>query len=142
MFAAAPEFIQQPVDLQRLQGETAVLNCSATSEPVHSVRWTRGDTVIAQYLSPDDQESSVLAFNRLNNTQRNVSVTTVSNIRLADLGEFYGQLTIVDTSLADGQNYTCTVSNVHGSLSATASLTVQGSSTHLIILLQVFIVCF
>ena len=108
-----------------------MLNCSASSEPVHSIRWMRGGIVIAQYLSPNDQESSVLAFDRLNSTLRNVSVTTVDNIQLAGLGEFYGQLTIVNTSLSDGQNYTCTVSNVHGTLTATASLTVQGLTTYL-----------
>lgn len=126
LITAAPEFIQIPVDLQRLQGETAVFVCNATADPIHSVRWERGGSVIAQFLSPNDRESSVLAFARLNNTQRNVSVTTSSNIQLAGLGESYGQLTITNTSLVDGQNYTCIVSNIHGTLSATASLTVQG----------------
>lgn len=126
MSTAAPEFVQRPMDLQRLQGETAVFNCSATAEPIHSVRWERGGVTIAQFLSPDDQESSVMAFDRLNVTQRNISRTTVSNIQLAGLGDSYGQLTINNTNLVDGQNYTCIVSNVHGTLSATASLTVQG----------------
>ena len=104
-----------------------MFNCSATSEPIHSVRWERGGITIAQFLSPDDQESSVMAFDRLNVSQRNTSMTTVNNIQLAGLGESYGQLTIINTNLVDGQNYTCIVSNVHGTLSATASLTVQGT---------------
>ena len=128
---AAPEFIVRPMNLEVLQGETAVFTCSAMAEPIHSVRWEREGMVIAQFLSPDDRDSSVEAFARLNSTQRNVSVINpaISNIQLAGLGASYGQLTIFNTSLVDARNYTCTVHNVHGEQSATVTLTVQGQST-------------
>ena len=119
------------MSLERLQGETAVFTCSAMAEPIHSVRWEREGMVIAQFLSPDDHDSSVETFARLNSTQRNVSVINpaISNIQLAGLGASYGQLTIFNTSLVDAQNYTCTVHNVHGKRSATVILTLQGQPT-------------
>ena len=107
-----------------------MFNCSAMAEPIHSVRWERGGSVIAQFLSPDDSMNNVAAFARLNSTERNVSVINpaIKNIELAGLGDSYGRLTISNTSLVDAGNYSCTVSNVHGTLTATATLTVQGVS--------------
>lgn len=110
------------------QGETARFDCNAMAEPIQSVRWEREGVVIAQFLSPDDRERSVEAFCRLQCTQlqRNVSVTIEDRIQLAGLGASYGQLTIVNTNSSDARGYTCYVGNVYETLSAGATLTVQG----------------
>ena len=125
---AAPVFLEEPEDQQTLSGDTAVFNCSAHADPSHSLRW-EGDNgmVIAEYLSPDGDNSSVQAFARLA-TERGVSVTyNNSKYHLAGQdSEFYGQLMVFDTDLSDAHNFTCIVGNVHGSLSVTVRLTVQG----------------
>ena len=129
--AAAPVFLEEPISQQRLSGDTAVFNCSAHADPTHSLRWERQDgTVIAEYLSPDDDDSSVEAFAKLANisTERGVNVTkNISKYHLAGAdSDLFGQLMIFDTGLADAANYTCIVANVHGSLEVTVLLTVQG----------------
>ena len=102
--------------------------CSATSEPMHSVRWEREGVVIAQFLSPDDRTSTIEKFCRLNcdQLQRNTSVTIDNKIVLAGVGNAYGQLTIREANRTDAREYTCIIANTHGSLSASARLTVQG----------------
>ena len=105
-----------------------MFNCSAYADPSHSVQWEGVDgMVIAEYLSPDGDNGSVQAFARLT-AKRGVSVTyNNSKYHLAGQdSEFYGQLMVFDTDLSDAHNYTCTVGNVHGELSVTVRLTVQG----------------
>ena len=128
---AAPEFLEKPSDTNVRQGETAVFACSATAEPVHSVRWEREGVVIAQFLSPDDQRSTIEIFCKLNcdQLQRNTSVTVEDKIELAGLGDNYGRLTITNANRTDAREYTCFITNVHGNLTASARLTVQGLQT-------------
>ena len=45
-----------------------------------------------------------------------------------ETSQLYGQLIIYNTVLNDATNYTCTISNVHGTIASTASLTVQGKN--------------
>ena len=129
---AAPVFLQAPTNSSQLQGKTAVFNCSAVAEPLHSIRWEINGKPIAQYLSPDDREDSVLNFAKLNSTETGVNVT-INDTKYLLMGEgpLYGQLTILNTDLNDALRYTCIVANVHGNLSATASLTVQGMLVYL-----------
>ena len=105
-----------------------MFDCNAMAEPIQSVRWEREGVVIAQFLSPDDREQSVEAFCRLQcaQLQRNVSVIIDDRIQLAGLGDTLGQLTIFNTSSSDARGYTCFVGNVYETLSARATLTVQG----------------
>ena len=126
--SAAPIFLQLPQASSRLQGETAVFNCSAVADPVHSIRWEKEGVTIAQYLSPQDKEYSISRFSRLfNSTERGVNLTLDDNkYRLKGEGPLYGQLIILNVNLSDARNYTCVVGNVHGQLSASVSLTVQG----------------
>ena len=117
-----------PQASSRLQGETAVFNCSAVADPVHSIWWEKEGETIAQYLSPQDKEYNISQFSRLfNSTETGVNLTQdVSKYRLKGEGPLYGQLIILNVNLNDARNYTCVVGNVHGQLSASASLTVQG----------------
>ncbi len=110
-----------------LSGSTAEFTCNAISEPLHSIRWLRDDTIIAQYLSPQDRPENVKEFARLNNTVTGIS-TVIDNTKyqLAGEGLLYGQLTVMDTVLDDGRMYTCIANNIHGNISASASLLVQG----------------
>ena len=129
MHVAAPEFLERPSPTNVRQGETAVFACSATAEPVHSVRWEREGVVIAQFLSPDDQRSTIENFCKLNcdRLQRNTSVTVEDKIKLAGFGDSnFGQLTITNANRTDAREYTCFITNIHGNLTASARLTVQG----------------
>ncbi len=119
-------FVQVPVDQDRLQEETAIFQCSAVSDPSYSIRWEKGSETIAEYLSPEDRLESVLAFATLSNTTGQNITKDGSKYRLAGNGSNFGQLTIFNSMLTDEDVYTCTVSNVHGALSASATLTVQG----------------
>ena len=83
---------------------------------------------IAQFLSTQDRESNIVSFTGLNTTERGKSIST-NDSKYSLKGEnstLYGQLTIFNTDLNDAGNYTCVVSNVHGTIMAIASLTVQG----------------
>lgn len=126
--SAAPIFLQLPQASSRLQGETAVFNCSAVADPVHSIWWEKEGVIIAQYLSPQDKEYNISRFSILFiSTERGVNLTLDDNkYRLKGEGPLYGQLIILNVNLSDARNYTCVVGNVHGQLSASVSLTVQG----------------
>ena len=117
---------------QTLRGGIAVFNCSAHADPTHSLRWEREGIPITEFLSPDDDDSSVEAFAKLANvsTERGVSVVkNSSKYHLAGMdSDLYGQLMIFDTEINDTQNYTCIIANGHGNLSVTVPLTVQGKS--------------
>ena len=132
---AGPVFTERPVDSSRLQGENGIFNCSAISEPVYSIRWEIEGATIAQYISTEARDSTVDRFNRLipnsNGTAaiKGVNITTNSSKYTIDGNETsstYGQLMIYNTILNDATNYTCIITNVHGNISTSASLTVQG----------------
>ena len=129
-FSAPPVFVQKPQDISVLSGSSATYTCNATSEPLHSIRWQREESVIAQYLSPHDRLESVDEFARLNSTVTGVPIVIDdTKYQLAGEGLLYGQLTVMNTVLDDGRLYTCIASNVHGNVSASASLLVQGIYT-------------
>lgn len=78
--------------------------CGATSEPTHTVTWLKGGSII-----PND--------------------TVKYDIREVDgdmSRERISILTIINTVMADTDDYTCVVSNVHGSQNHSAHLEVQG----------------
>lgn len=61
---------------------------------------------------------------------RGVPVTLNNDkYRLEGNGSLFGQLTIFNTGRDDSSNYACVIGNVHGTIEATASLTVQGNAT-------------
>ena len=120
-----------PENLNVLSGRPAVFACNATSEPLYSIRWEREGLVIAQYLSPQDVPDSVNAFARLNSTETGVAtVIDDSKYLLEGEGSLYGQLMVLDTVLDDAREYTCYISNVHGNISTSATLLVQGLLKH------------
>ena len=127
-------FVVRPTNQRTLRGQPAVFNCSGISEPGYSIRWEKIENdrnlTIAQYLSLDDTDESVMRFstNGLNSTtDRGVAVTL--NDAKYQLERNGSQLTINDTGLNDSSDYTCIIGNVHGTIEASASLTVQGNAT-------------
>ena len=125
--AAAPVFIEVPTDASTLSGQPVIFQCNASSDPLYSIRWERDGSPIAEFLSPYDRSDSVFKFARINSSIIGVPVVTDSDkYRLEGEGPFFGQLTVMNVVLDDARTYTCHVSNVHGSLSASATLLVQG----------------
>ena len=137
---AAPVFTVRPVDSSRLQGEAAIFNCSATSEPVHSIHWEREGVTIAYYVSNEARGYTVERFNDSihSNTSTNMLPAVIKGVNATingskyvlngdETSQLYGQLIIYNTVLNDATNYTCTISNVHGTIASTASLSVQGN---------------
>ena len=126
-FSAAPVFVTVPTNEDRLQEETAVFRCSAVSEPLYSIRWEKDGIPIAEFLSSEDNLENVYNFARINNTiGTNVTIDD-DKYRLDGInGMDFGQLTIFNSMLSDQDVYTCRISNIHGSLNASATLTVQG----------------
>jgi hypothetical protein len=124
---APPVFTQKPRDASRLRGETATFNCSAIAEPVHSIRWEREGETIAESLSTQDGQEFIDSFTRLNTTERGQN-TTIDKAKYMLEGEgspLYGQLTIFNTNLNDVGDYTCILANTHGTIMASANLSVQ-----------------
>ena len=116
-----------------------MFNCRGLSEPTYSIRWEQRtpneNITIAQYLSEDDRNESVAGFNMdgLNSTiDRGVNFTiNDTKYSLEGNGSLFGQLTIRDTGLNDSSDYACVIGNTHGTIEATASLTVQGNNAML-----------
>ena len=129
-------FVVRPTDQRTLRGEEAVFSCSGISEPAYSIRWEKREDnqnrTIAQYLSPEDTDDSVMRFNvnGLNSTGDRGENVTLDDMKyqLEGNGSLFGQLTIFDTGLNDSSDYTCIIGNVHGTIEASASLTVQGNA--------------
>lgn len=81
-----------------IEGQNAVFQCDAVSEPVHITNWTLNGILLTtsdQYLVEGED--------------------TVSS-----------NLTVFNVSLSDEGEYLCSASNVHGNASASAVLRVQG----------------
>lgn len=124
-------FVEVPSNLDRLQEETAIFKCNATSEPLYSIRWEKGNEPIAEFLSPDDTLDSVSNFRRLNGSIGS-NVTKSNKYSLTGNNEIeFGQLTIYNSSLSDEDTYTCFIANVHGQSNASATLTVQGTHVYI-----------
>lgn len=100
--AAASEIITFPNDTNVLEGANAVLVCSATSEPTHTVQWLKDGV----QLSLTEKYS-------------------LSSNSGTDEREVVSTLVVINATMYDTGNYTCQVSNIHGSQSATAHLEVQ-----------------
>ena len=98
---AAPEIIESPQNDNVLQGANTTLNCNATSEPTHSVIWSKNNMVI--------------------NITDKYSISNSSFSR-----SLSSSLTIHNVDMGDTANYTCTVTNVHGNQTATAYIEIQG----------------
>lgn len=94
-------------DTAVLERENATFVCSATSEPTHTVEWLVGNTLL------DVNSEKYTIKNRPGDLDR----------------EFVSTLSVSNTTLDDVGDYTCNVSNIHGSQSATAHLEVQGNSS-------------
>lgn len=117
---AAPNLTVFPVDSNILMGYDGSFRCGATSEPFHSVTWLKG----------------------LTTTITNDTVKYVISEVYDDLSrEKVSVLTIMDTVMADTDDYTCIVSNVHGTQNHSAHLEVQGK-TCVFIYVAKYVCCF
>ena len=89
-----------------LLNSNASLTCGATSEPAHSVQWLKGEEEIGD-------DSIKYTISQMNGVEEREKVSI---------------LTILYAGMVDTGDYTCNVSNVHGSQSHTASVEVQGDN--------------
>ena len=105
-YAAAPKIIAPPQSSSVLQGSIARLICNATSESTYTVTWLKNDYVI--------------------NVTENAQNYSLSNNSSSSGLSLSSYLTIHNVTMADTANYTCTVTNIYGTQSATAYLEVQG----------------
>ena len=90
-----------PLNEERLERDTAVFNCSASAEPLHSVQWFFDEMLLTT-----------------NDTKYTIDVNSSS--------PYYGRLMVHNVNQNDTGQYTCEVSNVHGNATASANLQVQG----------------
>ena len=88
----------------------ATLTCGATSEPTHTVKWLKGDTELT-----DDGTNYIISQMEGERERESVSLLSVLNTMMNDTGD-----------------YTCVVTNTHGSQNHTAHLEVQGSNSNYI----------
>ena len=93
-----PEFIEQPQDVNVVEGQTATIVCEVTAAPNASFSWEKDGTPIQlgqkiRLDSPTPEEGNLV----------------ISNVNLSDVG-----------------SYSCNASNKHGFVSASAMLDVQG----------------
>ena len=91
--------------MSQLEGLGVAFQCVASSEPLHSVQWYFMDNLLR-----NDAKYS---------------------IESSDSSPLYGQLTISSVDMNDAGDYVCVVANIHGNDTASATLTVQGSSTRM-----------
>ena len=104
--SAAPEIVGFSNDTDILEGNNIALVCAATSEPTHAVQWRKDGVPI----TPTAKYS-------INNTEG------------TDERELVSTLMVFNASMLDTGNYTCHVSNIHGSQTATTHVKVQSEST-------------
>jgi hemicentin len=111
VFAAGPVILQAPLNQEVIFGTDVQLNCTSSSEPLHSVTWIFNNTIeIASY----------------NTTLGSVFTSSSTKYTLDDpSSDSYGLLTISNVTLSDAGIYTCTVSNIHETASAAAVLQIQ-----------------
>ena len=90
---APPEITEVPVDMRVPEGVSLTFQCAAVSDPVPSFQWHFNDAVLT------------------NSNKYSISVASdMSN------------LTLHDVSPSDVGDYICYVTNIHGSVAATAQL--------------------
>lgn len=109
-FIAGPVITVPPVNTNVLQSHNAVLNCTVTGEPVPVVNWYRDATMINQ------------------STKYSIEFSN-SSIR-----EYISTLTINNVVMMDTNDYTCSATNIHSNVNATAHVEVQGKIFPLVIL--------
>ncbi len=96
---ASPTIHQVPSDVNKLEGRSVTFSCNVTGEPQPSLQWELGAIVL---------ENNTRLFE--------ISETSVN-----------GTLTVHDVGLMDAGIYSCIATNVHGTISASATLQVQGN---------------
>ena len=101
---AAPNITIFPTNIDVLMDSNASLTCGATSEPTHTVQWLKGGEEIG---------NDGIKY-------------TISQMDGVEEREKVSVLTILYASMSDTGDYTCNVSNVHGSQSHTTNVEVQG----------------
>ena len=98
---AAPVILIGPSNVSQLERYNISFQCSAVAEPIHTVEW------FFDGISLSDGGDKY-------------TVVPVSSLS-------YGTLTIHNLEVNDTGKYTCLVNNTHGSVSASAYLSVQGT---------------
>ena len=102
-----PVIVAPPVDQFTINdGSSAVFECDALADPVHSISWTfTNNTGAVTEIFSDGNKYSIVA---------NRSTTR------------FGELTVMNVDYEDRGVYTCTSTNSIGSDRASANLTVYG----------------
>ena len=100
LLAVSPMIKDISVNMEVLARETAVFSCSAVGEPFPTYQWWFDGAVLLES-----------AKYRINNSNHETSVLTISLVSVSDAGE-----------------YTCLVSNPHGNDSAVVELKVLSES--------------
>ena len=103
-----------PDDTNVLQNHNASLVCGATSEPMHTTQWFKGDSII----------------NGISDKYTIIEMPGLMERETVSI------LTVYDAVMNDTDDYTCVVTNVHGSQNHTAHLEVQGC--YIIMILQLY----
>ena len=96
--AVPPVLIEGPNDRNVIKGRNVSFHCIAEADPIHGIQWYSEEGLIRV-------DSFINKYLLTNDASR---------------------LLILDVDLTDAGLYTCVVTNVHGTLNATATLHVQG----------------
>lgn len=112
-YIAAPDITEAPVNTNKLIGTNFTFNCTAVSLPHHGVQWQHNGDIIN-------------SSNRDKYSLSSRSSYLVFSSHWRSLYAYNNQLTITNLTYDDAGDYTCIVSNVHGTDNATATLQVQG----------------
>ena len=114
----APEIIIPPVNTTVINGSASVLNCTVVGDPLPSISWFVASGVNLSLLSstglmlPFDQQGRI-SNSLVNNTPLNSTI-------------IYSSLRLMETASFIAGEYACEASNVLGTISSTATLTVYG----------------
>ena len=106
---ALPYIILPPVSQDVLQNTFISLLCNASGVPTPDITWWKTWSNGSSMLVLEDQRIVIMTTSEMNN------VTS--------------ELIIEQAQPSDAGNYTCTATNVVGSVSATANVFVQGKTT-------------
>ena len=120
----APEIIIPPDDTIVINGSEAVLNCTVVGDPLPSISWSVSGVNISllmfnDLLIPFDQEG------RINDMIINKTILNDTTI--------HSSLVLPETASFIAGDYACRVSNSLGNNSTTATLTVHGMYTSIMV---------